>query len=191
MFALLCLSASGAVAHAADPLTLCKAGEVCWVDRSGGTAFTELRFRAQGGEKVVTVDPGVTTFAFAEIVRASGILPSDWLCVQARQRAADGTLSPWYISDKEGVCNLTAKVLPPEPVTPPPPVVPPPPAPVPPPIVPPPLPPPAPVELFGNVRNSDGVLSFDFAPADCKRGVQQTTSALKDGRRTITLTCRK
>lgn len=176
MLAFLCLTISKMVAHAADPLTLCNAGAVCWIDRSGGTAFTELRFRAEGGEKVVTINPGITSFDFAEAVRASGLVPSEWLCVQGRQRATDGTLSLWFISDKEGVCNQTAAVLPP--VDPAPPV--------------PPSPQPVPVpEIFSAVTNRNGVLSFEYAVAECKRGVQQGTSALKDGRRTITLTCRK
>lgn len=184
-----CLVAAVSLAQAADPLTLCTAGEVCWLDRSGGIASTELRFRAEGGEITVTVGPGLTSFRFVDAVRGSNVLPSDWLCVQARQRTADGTLSPWYLSDKEGVCNLTAKVLPPAPVPPPPPApVDPPPAPVPPPVPPAPVPVP---EIFSGVTNSKGVLSFDYAVTDCKRGVQQAISALKDGRRTITLMCRK
>lgn len=108
-----------------------------------------------------------------------------WLCVDAR--SVQGPLAgPWLSETTEGAaCNtveVETIVLPP-----PPPIVPPPP------VVPPPTPPsePPPAELFGNLHNSKGVLSFDYFTRDCPRGVQQTTSAARNGFKTITLTCRR
>ncbi len=102
-----------------------------------------------------------------------------WLCVDARQ--VSPTTGPWLSETKEGpACNVVEVgtiVLPPPP----------------PPARPPPTPPsePPPSEIFSNVRTSKGQLAVDYLVADCPRGVQQTTSAVKHGIRTITLTCRR
>lgn len=160
MLAILCLWAG--------PSWACERGSVCWTDLSGGQAETDLRFRADGWERTVTVGKGRTAFAFGDLLRANRVA-SDWLCVQGRQRAADGTRSAWYLSEHEGVCKPMAAVLPPEPE--------------------PDTPPPA--DSFGIVSQSGTRLSIEYPVADCPRGVQQTTSAIKDGRRTITLTCRQ
>lgn len=107
-----------------------------------------------------------------------------WVCVDARS-VHGGSVGPWLSTLPHGAaCNVVevgSIVLPP-----PPPIVPPP-------VVPPPTPPsePPPAELFGNLHNSKGVLSFDYAIRDCPRGVQQTTSAVRNGFKTITLTCRR
>lgn len=93
-----------------------------------------------------------------------------WMCLDARSIKAN-VAWPWLSDTAAGpACALVdAGTI----VITPPPVIPP------------------PVELFSNVTNASGVLSFDYRPADCKRGVQQGTGPLKNGSRTITLTCRK
>lgn len=99
-----------------------------------------------------------------------------WLCVDARGKLGD-QLGPWLSETAIGAaCNTVAVgtvVLPPPP----------------PPVVPPPIPPQR--DVFSNLRQSDGRLSLDYQLSACPRGVQQTTSAVKDGVRTITLTCRR
>lgn len=165
----------------------CELGSVCWTDLSGGEATTELKFRAAGGERTAVIEPGVSTFRFVELLRASPLLPSDWLCVQGRQRNVAGASSDWFISEREGVCNQTAAVLPA-------PVVEPPPEPVPPPMepdTPAPGPPEPSIEIFSGLTNSNGLLSFFYTVLDCPRGVQQTTSAEKHGQKRITLRCRR
>ncbi len=110
--------------------------------------------------------------------------PTDrWMCVDARAIVA-GMPGPWLSETATGPsCNAFEAGLV---------VVPTPPAPLPPPTPPPaPVPPQPPPDTFSNLANSKGVLSFDYPVAACTRGVQQTISALKDGRRTITLMCRK
>lgn len=160
----------------------CPLGWVCWIDRSDGAATTELRFRAQGGERTAVVEPGRTSFPFVDLLRDSPLLPSDWLCVYGRQRNVAGVWSDWYLSANEGVCHQTRVVVPPIAVAP---------VPVDPdPVDPPPVEP-VPAQTFGAVRQGETTLSIDYALADCPRGVQQTTSAIRDGRRTITLTCRR
>lgn len=162
------------------PAWACELGSVCWTDLSKGTAQTELKFKAEGGERTAVIEPGVSTFRFVEMLRDSPLLPSDWLCVQGRQRNVAGVYSDWYLSDKEGVCNQTAAVLPASA-----------PDPVPPPIEPPPVVTPPAVDIFTGLTNRDGLLSFAYKLTECPRGVQQTTSAAKDGQKTITLRCRK
>lgn len=153
-----------------DPLTVCEHGWVCWTDRSDGTATTELRFRAQGGELITTVPASVTQWAFVDLLRASPILPSDWLCVQARQQAPDGTLSNWYISATEGVCNATAAILPPIPVPPPP------------------VEPPAP---WTTVTVEERSLKFSYRLTDCPKGIRKQNGKIINGSRTVTMRCRK
>lgn len=114
-----------------------------------------------------------------------------WMCVDARM--VKPTVGPWLSETTEGAaCNTVEVPVLPVPTPPPPVVVPPPPAPVPPvPVPPSPAPvPPAP-EIFADLTNRDGLLSFSYRAADCPRGVQQSTSSLINGRRTITLRCRK
>lgn len=160
----------------------CERGSVCWTDLSKGAAITELRFRAQGGERTAVIEPGVSTFRFVEMLKDSPLLPSEWLCVQGRQRHPAGKYSDWYLSEQEGVCHQTAVVLPVSEAGPidPPPVV----------VVPPPLPEPS-VEIFSGITNSNGLLSFSYKLADCPRGVQQGTSAAQNGQKRITLRCRR
>jgi hypothetical protein len=165
-------------AMAQAPLTFCEKGVICWTDYSKGSATTELRFRAQGGETTVHIKPGTTQFPFGDFINKSSILPSDWLCMQARQKAEDGTLSNWYISDTEGICNLTANLLPPV-IVEPPPVEPPPvePPPVePPPVEPPPVePPPVPIVTTKEALQ-DGLktcLSKKLAHTACMKALAQ------------------
>lgn len=166
-----------------SPAWACELGSVCWTDLSKGTAQTELRFRADGFDKTVTVGKGHTSFAFTDLVRGAAAFESDWLCVYGRQRADDGRVSAWYISDKEGICHDPEQVLPPMVIVPPPIVEPPPPVP----------PPPAPPaqDIFTGVTNRNGLLSFSYRLAECPRGVQQTTRTDRNGQKTITLRCRK
>lgn len=107
--------------------------------------------------------------------------PTDrWMCLDARSRVGD-LVSPWLSATDSGAACAAVEVgtipLP----TPPPPVVMPPPMP--------PLPPQS--DIFTNVQQRDGRLSVEYQIAACPRGVQQTTSAVKDGVKTITLTCRR
>lgn len=97
-----------------------------------------------------------------------------WMCVDARM--VRPKVGAWLSETSTGAaCNtVDVAVLP----------VPTPPAPVPP-------PPSPPTETFSNLTNRKGVLSFDYQLADCKRGVQQTVGQIKNGTRTITLTCRR
>ena len=168
----------------AAPSLACDLGSVCWTDLSGGTATTELRFRAQGGERTAVIEAGRTTFRFVEMVKDSPLLPSDWLCVQGRQRNVAGVYSDWFISDKEGVCNQTTAVMPPaapDPVTPPI---------EPPPVVPPPVqPPPASPLTAVTVKGND--LTFDYKLAACPKGIQMKSGKIINGSRTVTMTCRK
>lgn len=151
----------------AGPAVACELGSVCWQDLSGGQAETDLWFRADGWEQTVTVGKGGTAFVFGDLLRGSRV-SSDWLCVQGRQRAADGTRSAWYLSETEGICKPMAVVLPPDPD-----------------------PQTPPSDSFGIVSQSGTRLSIEYPVVECPRGVQQTTSAIQNGRRTITLTCRK
>lgn len=179
----------GAIPAQAGPCTL---GSVCWTDLSGGAAVTELRFRSEGLDKTVTVGKGRTSFAFADLMRAVPGFSASWLCVYGRQRADDGRVSSWYISDSEGVCHDPNVVMPPVIVVPPPPApVPPAPLPTPPAPIPPPAPVPPASEIFSDLSNREGVLSFSYKTADCPRGVQQSIGALVNGQRTITLKCRR
>lgn len=102
-----------------------------------------------------------------------------WMCVDAR--IVKPTLGPWLSETKDGpACNtVDVGVIP----------VPTPPPPAPQPLPPPPMPPQP--DLFTNVQQADGRLSVEYQVGACPRGVQQSTSAIKNGRRTITLTCRR
>lgn len=105
-----------------------------------------------------------------------------WLCLDARM--VKPAVGPWLSDAKEGpACNVVEVGVIPLPT---------PPAPVPPaPLPTPPAPvPPAP-ELFMGLTNSNGLLTFTYRPADCPRGVQQSTGALINGARTLTLRCRR
>lgn len=107
-----------------------------------------------------------------------------WLCLDARSRLGD-LVSAWLSETDTGAACNTVEVgviiIPPPPV-----VVPPPP------VVIPPAPPILPAEIFSNVMNSNGVLSFTYKPVDCSRGVQPRTSAkAMNGQKTVTLTCRR
>lgn len=163
----------------AAPSMACDLGFVCWTDLSAGTAQTELRFRAQGGERTAVIEAGRTSFRFVEMLKDSPLLPSDWLCVQGRQRNVAGVYSDWFISDKEGVCNQTAAVMPataPDPV--PPPVEP---APV--------TPSPASPITAVTVKGND--LTFEYKLAECPKGIQMKSGKIINGSRTVTMTCRK
>ena len=93
-----------------------------------------------------------------------------WMCVDARM--VKPTVGHWLSETKDGPACNTVEVgeIP----------VPTPPAPVPP-----------PPEIFTGLTNSNGLLSFTYKQADCPRGVQQSTGALINGARTITLKCRR
>lgn len=104
-----------------------------------------------------------------------------WMCVDARM--VRPTVGPWLSETPDGPACTTVDVTV-IPVPTPPPPIPTPPAPVP-------LPLPSPPNLFTNLRQADGRLSVDYQVGACPRGVQQTTGALKNGSRTITLTCRR
>lgn len=100
-----------------------------------------------------------------------------WMCLDARSRVGD-LVSPWLSDTDSGAACAAVEVgtipLP----TPPPPVV-----------VPPPMPPQP--DIFTNVQQVDGRLSIEYQIGACPRGVQQTTSAIRNGSRTITLSCRR
>lgn len=105
-----------------------------------------------------------------------------WMCVDARM--VKPTVGVWLSETPDGpACDtVNVSVIP---------VPTPPPAPAPIPVPPAPVPvPPAP-EIFGDLTNSNGLLSFSYKAVDCPRGVQQSTGALMNGLRTITLRCRK
>jgi len=110
--------------------------------------------------------------------------PTDrWMCVDARAIVA-GVPGAWLSETATGPsCNVFEAGLV---------VVPTPPAPLPPPTPPPsPVPPLPPPDIFTNLQQADGRLSLDYQVGACPRGVQQTTGALKNGARTITLICRR
>lgn len=102
-----------------------------------------------------------------------------WVCVDAR--TVKPTIGAWLSETPDGpACDaVEVTVLP----------IPTPPAPVPPAPVPPPVPPQP--DIFTNVQQREARLSIDYQVGACPRGVQQTTSAVKNGSRTITLTCRR
>lgn len=99
-----------------------------------------------------------------------------WMCLDARSRVGD-LVSVWLSETTDGAaCNtVEVGVIP----------VPTPPAPTPP------APPQPQPDIFSNIQQSEGRLSLDYQIGACPRGVQQTTSASKNGMRTITLTCRR
>ncbi|MCS6297175.1 MAG: hypothetical protein H8K09_13145 [Nitrospira sp.] len=104
-----------------------------------------------------------------------------WMCVDARM--VTPTVGAWLSETSDGPsCNTVDVAVIPVPTPPPP--IPTPPAPAPSPI------PPQP-NIFTNLQQADGRLSLEYQVGACPRGVQQTTGALKNGRRTITLTCRR
>lgn len=95
-----------------------------------------------------------------------------WMCVDARM--LQPTVGPWLSDTPSGpACNAVDVGVIPLPTPPPAPPLPPQP------------------DIFTNVQQADGRLSLDYQLGACPRGVQQTTSAVKDGARTITLTCRR
>lgn len=104
-----------------------------------------------------------------------------WMCLDAR--AVQGDRVGLWLSETPAGPACTAVEVGTIPVP-----TPPPPAPVPDP-TPPPMPPPP--DIFTNLQQADGRLSLDYQIGACPRGVQQTTSAAKNGSRTITLTCRR
>jgi hypothetical protein len=103
-------------------------------------------------------------------------LPSEpttdrWMCLDARS-VLDGQAGPWLSETSEGAACAGVEVG----------VIP--------------VPPPVPVEIptpeiFTNVTQADGRISIEYQLTDCPRGVQQRTSVVRDGRKTITLTCRR
>ncbi len=96
-----------------------------------------------------------------------------WMCLDARS-VREGVSGPWLSATSEGAscADVEVGVIP----------VPPPPVPV--------VLPPQP-DIFTALTQADGRLSIEYQIGACPRGVQQTTSAVKDGRKTITLTCRR
>lgn len=96
-----------------------------------------------------------------------------YVCADARaKRLSDGVYGPWLSATTGMACNQFA---------------------VGPIVIPPPPPTPAPVlaETFKNVLKTDLKLTFQYAPTICPRGIGKTTGAIKDGVRTVTLTCLK
>lgn len=105
-----------------------------------------------------------------------------WMCLDARSRVGD-RVSPW-LSEMSGgaTCSTIEAAIIAVPT-------PPAPTPIPPPVVePPPLPQP---DIFTGITQTDGRLTLDYQVGSCPRGVQQITSAPKNGSRTITLICRR
>lgn len=107
--------------------------------------------------------------------------PTDrWMCLDARVITGDRA-GQWLSETPAGpACNAVEVGTIPVPTPPPPAPQPIPPSPI----------PPQP-DIFTNVQQADGRLSLEYQVGACPRGVQQTTGALKNGRRTITLTCRR
>lgn len=104
-----------------------------------------------------------------------------WMCVDARM--VQPQVGAWLSETSAGAaCNTVDVSIIPVPT--------PPPAP-PAPITTPPSPIPPQPNIFTNLQQADGRLSLEYQVGACPRGVQQTTGALKNGRRTITLTCRR
>ena len=99
-----------------------------------------------------------------------------WLCLDARSRVGD-LVSQWLSETSDGAACSTEE-LGAIAVPAPPPVE----------LPPPPMPPP---DVFTDIEQADGRLSFSYQIAACPRGVQQTTSAAVNGRKTITLRCRR
>lgn len=95
-----------------------------------------------------------------------------WMCLDARSLAND-QVGPWLSETPDGpACEgVEVGVIPVQP----PPVPPDPPA----------------LDVFTNIRQTDGRIAIDYHVAECPRGVQQTTRPAKDGRKTITLSCRR
>lgn len=161
----------------AQPVSFCEKGWVCWTDGSGGKAQTELKIRTDGPDMMKMIAAGVTRFDLRDVLKDSR---SEWLCVHARQVYPDWTVSAWYISETEGVCDAMSAVL--TPVVVPPPVMPPP-------IVPPPIP--VPTSPLTNVTVTGNSLTFDYKTADCPKGIQMQSGKIVSGKRTVTMTCRK
>lgn len=102
------------------------------------------------------------------VIGADPAATDRFVCVKARYKGAGG-----YGPYGEPGCNQLAKPV----------VIPPPPPPPPPPVV---------SQAFTNVRNSDGVLAFDYDQAVCKTSPyvsKATTSTKGSTKKTITMTC--
>lgn len=100
-----------------------------------------------------------------------------WMCLDARI-IQGGRAGQWLSETSAGpACNaVEVGTIPvPMPPAPPPPIPPRPPQP----------------DIFTNLQQADGRLSLEYQVGACPRGVQQSTSAIKNGSRTITLTCRR
>lgn len=118
-------------------------------------------------------EQAASALAFTYVYPALPSTPSTdrWMCLDARSRVGD-LVSPWLSETDSGAACAAVEVgtitLP----TPPPPL------------------PPQP-EIFTNVQQANGQISVEYQISACPRGVQQTTSAVIEGRKTITLKCRR
>lgn len=118
-------------------------------------------------------DARALTFTYAYPALPADPSTDRWMCLDARSRVGD-LVSPWLSESPSGAACNSVEVG----------ILPPPTPPAPPPI------PPQP-DIFTNIKQTDGRLSIDYQLGACPRGVQQTTSAIRNGSRTITLTCRR
>jgi hypothetical protein len=154
-----------------------------WDPPTDPRAVYEFRWRhfAQSAwQDLPEQDARALSFLYAYPALPTEPITDRWMCLDARSRLGD-RVSAWLSDTADGAaCNTVEATVIPVPTPPPPVVVPPPPAPL----------PPQP-DIFTNLQQRDGRISIDYQIGACPRGVQQTTSAVKDGRKTITLTCRQ
>lgn len=166
--AVLLTSVSGMAAIQNDRFT------ATWDPPTDPRAVYEFRWRhfAQSAwQDLPEQDARALSFLYAYPALPTEPITDRWMCLDARSRVGD-LVSPWLSETDSGAACAAVEVgtisLP----------------------IPPPPTPPQP-EIFTNVRQANGQLSVEYQIGACPRGVQQTTSAVIDGSKTITLKCRR
>lgn len=138
------------------------------------SAVYEFRWRHFAAPDWITLpaQPAITgTFTAAFQPLPTEPITDRWMCLDARSRVGD-LVSPWLSETADGPACAGVEVG----------VIP---------VPPPPVPAEPQLEVFTNLTQADGRLSIEYQISACPRGVQQTTSAAVNGRKTITLKCRR
>ena len=132
--------------------------------------FRWRHFAAPAWEALPAQEARARTFTHACSALPVEPATDRWMCLDARSRIGD-LVSPWLSETASGPACAAVEVgivaIPAPPALPPTP------------------------DVFTGLTQLDGRLSVDYQIAACPRGVQQTTSAVVNGRRTITLRCRR
>jgi hypothetical protein len=140
-------------------------------DPRAGYEFRWHHFADPAWQDLPEQDARALTFTYSYPALPTEPTTDRWMCLDARSRVGD-LVSAWLSETADGAACAAVEVgtiqLP---------------------TLPPPLPPQP--DIFTDIQQSDGRLSLDYQIGACPRGVQQTTSAAVNGRKTITLKCRR